>query len=284
VQIQYCPEAIGAGLVTTTADDYIKWVAAILTKKYPITQDVYSGITRPRSIADEDEDLPPFTSPELYATGLSSSWYRGHEMLAHTGGDPGIASVIFFLPAANFGCVIFTNASDGENLHPILRHELVDATIGVAERERIDWAGRERGLEDTYLKERQEKLAQRRRKLSPETDGKATPQLGELERYVGKYWHNGYGEMSVQAKDSGLFIDATDRTMGFTLELEHLSGGVKYFACQADHFGDYDDEWVEAEFVFEDDRVFKMGLNLESEIEAERIWFQKLDEGEIARR
>ena len=284
VKMQYCPEAIGAGLVTTTAHDYIKWVAAILNKTSPINEAVYTGITRPRSIADEGEDLPPFTSPELYAAGLSSSWYRGYEMLAHNGGDPGIAAAVFFLPAAKFGCVIFTNASSGGNLHPILRHELIDAVIGVAELERIDWVSREKELEDAYLRECGKKLSQRRRELSPETDGKATPQVGELQQYVGRYWNDGHGEMRVQIKDAGLFIGATDRTMGFMMKLQHLSGGVKYFARQIDYFGDYDDEWMEAEFVLKDHGATKLGFNLESDVEAERIWFLRLEEDEIARR
>ena len=284
VKMQYCPEAIGAGLVTTTAADYSKWIAAILTKTYPISQDVHNGITRPRCIVDEEDEPCPFTSPDLYATGLSSSWYRGYEMLGHNGGDPGIASAVFFLPAVKFGCVIFTNASAGGNVHPILRHELVDAAIGVPVQGRLDWARREGNLEDVYLKEREEKLEQRRKELSPETNGKATPQVGELERYDGSYWHDGYGEMRIEIKGSRLSIDATGRTMGFTLDFEHLSGGVKYIARQTDYFGDYEDEWMEAEFVLEDDQVVKLGLNLESEVAGGRIWFRRLEENNIARR
>ncbi|KAI1076072.1 beta-lactamase family protein [Whalleya microplaca] len=99
------------------------------------------------------------------------------------------------------------------------------------------------------------------------------PQETPLDAYVGTYWHPGYHEMTVEVKDDKLFIDATDRSFGFTITFEHVSDQKIYTAHSSDMWegGDQADK---AEFVFEDGRAVKMGLDLEDGIK-ELIWFER---------
>lgn len=99
------------------------------------------------------------------------------------------------------------------------------------------------------------------------------PQETPLRAYVGRYWNAGYRTMTVQIKEDQLFIDATDRSMGFTMTLEHVKDQTKYIGYLMDDI-ELTDEPVDAEFLFEDGRAVKMGLELEPAIK-EMIWFKR---------
>lgn len=42
----HCPEAQGAGSIMTSANDYIKWVKAMMNHEAPITTDIYEGLIK----------------------------------------------------------------------------------------------------------------------------------------------------------------------------------------------------------------------------------------------
>lgn len=92
------------------------------------------------------------------------------------------------------------------------------------------------------------------------------PQKTPLDAYTGEYWNKGYRLFTVQVKDDKLFIDATDRSMGFTLILEHICDQTKYIAHMSDFLEGGDDPLI-AEFKFEGDKASKLGVDLESDIE-----------------
>jgi hypothetical protein len=99
------------------------------------------------------------------------------------------------------------------------------------------------------------------------------PQEIPLVAYVGRYWNAGYRAMTVTIKDDQLFIDATDRSNGFTMAFEHVKDQTEYIAHTMDAI-ELEDEPVDARFVFEDGRAVRMGLNLEPAIK-EMIWFER---------
>ncbi|RJE17487.1 hypothetical protein PHISCL_10175 [Aspergillus sclerotialis] len=94
-----------------------------------------------------------------------------------------------------------------------------------------------------------------------------------LEAYVGRYWNEGYRAMTVQIRDNQLFIDATDRSMGFTMTFQHVKDQTEYIAHLKDDI-ELTDDPIDAEFVFVDGKVMKMGLDLEPAIQ-EMIWFRR---------
>ena len=106
----------------------------------------------------------------------------------------------------------------------------------------------------------------------------APPQETPLGAYTGRYWNTGYRNVTVESKDDQLFINATDRSMGFTMTFEHVKDQTEYIGHLKDVI-ELTDEPVDAEFVFEDGKAVKMGLDLEPAIK-EKIWFTRQD-GEL---
>jgi hypothetical protein len=114
---------------------------------------------------------------------------------------------------------------------------------------------------------------------TPTNHGKAPPPPQEtpLEAYVGRFWNAGYREMTVTIKDNQLFVDATDRSNGFTMTFEHVKYQTEYIA-HARGVIELEDEPVDARFVLEDSKAVKMGLDLEPALK-EMIWFERDDSG-----
>ncbi|KAJ9356306.1 hypothetical protein DTO280E4_6132 [Paecilomyces variotii] len=164
-------------------------------------------------------------------------------VVSHDGADPGFGTVHFFLPEFKFGSAIFGNSSDGGIVAAIVMRELIDEVLRVPRAERPDW----------------------NKIVSAENSGVLT------QASIGT---RGNRVFTVQVKDDKLFIDATDRSMGFTLTLEHICDQTKYIAHMSDFLeGGYDP--LIAEFKLEGDKASKLGVDLESDIE-ELIWFTRV--------
>ncbi|KAJ9264739.1 hypothetical protein DTO195F2_2190 [Paecilomyces variotii] len=221
------PEAQGAGFIITSVNDYIRWVRAMINHEGPITEGIYNGLVKSRIFQNpEAENLNPLTSPSVYAAGWEIFYYRGHMVVSHDGADPGFGTIHFFLPGFKFGGAIFGNSSDGGIVAAIVMRELIDEVLRVPRAERPDWNKIVSAENSEGKNSDEEKL---RQKLSPGIQ-EPQPQKTPLDAYTGEYWNKGYRLFTVEVKDGKLFIDATDRSMGFTLTLEHICDQTKYIA------------------------------------------------------
>ena len=302
------PEAQGAGSIITSANDFILWVKALVNREGPINEKVYQGLSRLRSIDTPGLGrLKRFESPGFYAAGLEVWFYRGYMLVGHEGGEPGFTSRFFFIPELKFGAVFLANASETTQVVSTLANRLIDRAIGVpeddakkkSEKGHEERKGEERSTADpvTELSTRvclpeqdtqqaseatQEHRKQEDQKISSDPQGQAEsalkpsePQQVPLDAYTGDYWNPGYHTLTLEIKDGSLFVDATDRTMGFTLTFEHLANQTKYAAHLSDLY-EGGDEHMDASFVFENDKPAKLGLRLEWGWE-EMIWFERVE-------
>lgn len=272
---QQMPEAIGAGSIFTSVNDYVRWVKALMNREHPISDNVYRGLLRPRAIEDSDVDLDEQDyqmSPLLYAVGLETTYYRGHKIVVHNGGIPGFGSIHFFLPVFKFGGVILGNSDSAGVVATIISRELIDEVLKVPHDERTDWNAVSEKSESDYEKRQEERVREReeKAKASANTLSIHVP----LHKYTGKYWNPGYHGMTVEIRDDKLFVDASDRSQSFHLTFEHLCDGTQFTANMEDFF-DGIVEKLEAEFKFENDGVTQMGINLEWDVE-DLIWFDKV--------
>lgn len=105
---------------------------------------------------------------------------------------------------------------------------------------------------------------------------KAPPRGISLEAYVGSYWNAGYHTLTVLIKDGQLFIDATDRSMGFTITFEHFKEPAECIAYLKDDV-ELTDSLVNAKFVSGADKALMMGLDLEPAVQ-EMIWFRRCND------
>ncbi|KAI1820125.1 beta-lactamase family protein [Xylaria intraflava] len=260
-----CPEAQGAGSVITSVNDYLKWVKALMNCEHPIDDEVYKGLIKMRSFpASGAEDREPMSSPLVYAAGLTVFYYGGHLVVGHDGSIPGFGSRHFFVPALKLGGVILGNSGDADGVAAILSREMIDEVMGVPVTERPDW---EEVVRQQNLEEEDDEPSC----ALCDGDERVEPQKMPLSAYAGEYWNPGYRGMTVQVKDGGLFVDASDRSMGYTLVFHHVHGQTEYVAHLSD-FQTGGDERIAAAFVFENEKAVKMGLQLESEIN-DMIWF-----------
>ncbi|KAK5064719.1 hypothetical protein LTR84_000553 [Exophiala bonariae] len=298
VQSPNCEEGQGAGSIMASANDLIRWVKALINREDPITDRVYQGLVRGRSLKNPSaKRLKPFSSPAVYAAGLEVHYYRGHVIVGHDGSISGFTSRFFFMPDFKFGAVLLTNSSDAGSVTSILMRELMDQVLGVPEIERPQRTFKKaisaksdtkpgmvrsiyqrkgvqnrsnggKGSEKRYQgKEQPLEKSEHRDRSNRDQD---TP----LATYIGDYCNPGYHTLVVEAKGNQLFVDATDRSNGFTLNFEHVSDQTKYIAHLSDMIEGGDDA-VEAEFVFEHGRIVKLGLQLEPALE-DLIWFEKV--------
>lgn len=272
------PEDQGAGSIITSANDYIKWVREIMNHEGKVIgQDLYDGITRPRIIENPDaseEDLDPFHSWTAYAVGWETYFYRGHRIVSHDGMIGGFGTTHYFVPELKFGGVIFGNSGETSgSVSSILMKELIDEALGIPREQRVDWNALQAKRDAKDEDEREEEHKNLREEMCPSGD-EPQPQKVPLNAYTGEYFNLGYHSLAVTTKDQKLFVDATDRSMGYTLSFEHICDQTKYIAHLADWSDPTDTDELRAEFRFENDEVVKMGLHLEPELDL--IWFEKV--------
>lgn len=281
-----CPEGQGAGSIISSVNEFIKWVKALINREDPINQRIYEGLTRMRAFVNPNATKrKQYTSPVAYAAGLDIYYYRGHMVAGHNGVISGSASRFFFLPDFEFGSVIIGNSDGANSVASILARRLIDNFLGVENettphnkpKNKSPASFRNINVQskskvNSAIKKNQEHHKSKGNKQDLQSSAPQPPEM-PLRAYIGRYWNPGYHDLVVQIRENVLFVDATDRSMGFTLTFEHVHNGTQYNAHLSDWL-DGGDDLVKAEFVTENGRIMKLGLHLETSLK-EMIWFEK---------
>lgn len=293
-----CPEADGAGSIITSVNDYIKWVHALLHQQAPVvTKKRYGELLRARAIIDANdcEGLMPHTSPTLYCAGLETDYYRGHQRVSHSGGVTGFLTEHLFFPAQKFGAVMVTNGADEANL--VLKMELIDEVLQVPEADRTDWEAYMDKFYNDTKREPDNVEAKLRKEIFKDLSGDSKdakddeedkkeeeepalepqPLTTPLETYAGTYTHPGYHTLELEIKDGELYVDAEERSFGFTGVFHHVAEQTHFTmrVAESTAWGGQDDYAYRAEFTLEDGRVTKLGLDLDESLNGEMIWFTR---------
>jgi CubicO group peptidase (beta-lactamase class C family) len=290
-----CPDGQGAGSVISSANDFIKFLTALIDRNGPISEGVYQGLTRPRSERGANHRQRKTGIDRIfYTAGMDLYLQGGHAVFGHSGDITGFGSRFVFLPDLKFGAVVMGNSSGANSVAAQLFREFIDTVIK-------SYTGPQPlsavSNIDVHMSppEGREKLKSESRShaggMAKANAGRGKDQQGDtstivgssatlqrdvtLEEYAGDYWNLGYRNMKVEIRDKGLFIDATDRSMGFTARLKHKRDQSVYDAHVRDAF-DTGDEVLMTEFIIEDGKVVRMGMDLEP-LTGDLIWFDKVD-------
>lgn len=298
-----CPEGQGAGSVISSANDFIKWVKALMNQESPINEQIYQGLTKMRSIVNPNaRRLKPHTTPAVYAAGMEVYYYRGEMVVAHDGNIPGFGSRFVFLPNKKLGVVVLGNSSGAGAVSNLTIRALIDEILNVPSSDRqlrakpqpkkisirsapaIEneaTAGTDGGASLPTAPTGKKAKKGNKPEKSPvaasanqkQKGGKKPqqPQETPLEAYLGTFTNTGYRSIVVQIKEGKLFVDASDRAFGFTLTFEHKRQQREYVAHLCDTLEGGDDP-MDAEFVFENNRAVRLGLDLEPAIR-DLVWF-----------
>ncbi|PFH58189.1 hypothetical protein XA68_14046 [Ophiocordyceps unilateralis] len=294
------PEAQGAGCILSSANDYIKWVQAMMNRSGPISDDVYQGLVKQR-IRQGDDDVPddvvedaeaesgassrsetPPPPPLYYAAGWEVRKYCKHTIVSHDGSEEGFRTNHFFVPELKFGGVVVGNSDGAADVVSELTHRLIDEVVqgpdaGRGLLDSSSDSGSDSGSGSVTDEDDEPKsagpVAELREQLCPGIK-EVQPQTMPLSAYTGRYWNEGYREMVVDDHDGQLVVDATKRSMGFHLRLEHVSDQTKYLAYLRERF-DKDGSPLKAEFRLQGDRAVKLGLWLEERMK-DYVWFERI--------
>ena len=264
------PEGQGAGSIFSSVQDYAKWLRMMIKRTGPISIAGHQELVKPRIIADvEVEDSPKaFRSHLLYALGWEVQTYRGYTVIGHDGSVSGFGSLMRYLPQLEWGTVIFGNSDGANEVAEILCWHLIDELLGVPVSERFDW--------DQFAREREKTDAdQEREDLYPERSDPPLPMAASLQSYVGRYRNSGYHDLLLDLQDDKLHVDAKDRSFGFELTLQHVSG--ESFIAEKIDMIDGDKQRIKAQFLLDSGRVVQyLGIAFVQEMEDPMIWFTRI--------
>ncbi|KZV71816.1 beta-lactamase/transpeptidase-like protein, partial [Peniophora sp. CONT] len=112
----------GAGGIISSAQDMTHWVQMLLnggvdpaTNKRILSSAIIEAVTLGRTVMVGTGTSD--TSIQAYGMGWSRGSYRGHELIQHNGGLPGIATLVVLSPHQGVGIVALSN---GDATHPAL--------------------------------------------------------------------------------------------------------------------------------------------------------------------
>ncbi|KAF4966823.1 hypothetical protein FSARC_5538 [Fusarium sarcochroum] len=302
IEAENSPEGQGAGSIIASVNDFIKFIKALINHQGPINDNVYQGLTQSRSERDPTHRQKKSNITRLfYTAGMDYYLLRGHAVFGHSGDIAGFGSRFIFLPDSKFGAVVMGNSSGTNSVAAQLFWEFIGEVLDVQEPERqIPRTNRDmrKDQQQTHLsinlkngsqsqpseKARKDRnYANNKRVIDgmnvderhQEAHEAAQQQDAPLSTYTGDYWSPGYRAMRVEIKNNTLFIDATDRSLGFTATIERQRDQTMYNALVRDYYA-AGDEVIATKFVFENGKVVKMGMDLEPLVN-DLIWFDKVE-------
>ncbi len=221
-------DAIGpAGSINSSVNEMANWLMLQLAKgKFKDQQIISERSLRethsPQIIAGINPQYDEL-SFAAYAMGWSTSQYRGHPVLGHSGGIDGFITQVRLLPKANVGFVILTNSES--NAGALVAYNIMDRLLGLSE---VDWNQR---AKDDLAKA---KAAQEKAKTAGDPNRKLNTQPSHhLKDYVGQFTHPAYGELTVSLIGEQLRFDLH----GLQAPLKHYHYDVFEAGTEPDSVG-----------------------------------------------
>lgn len=178
-----CLSRSGAGATISNVLDYTKWLRCHMTASPPLSSVGHRELHTPRMIASTPEyGLTGFRGADTYALGWVVSNYRGEEMHWHTGGLPGMVSIMAYFPRLQWGITMMGNGGNG-GAQQVLIFDLLDQMMSVPVQDRYDWVPTLEDREAVAL----QTLKNAAKLLYPDTpkDKDAIPLVLPLQSYTG---------------------------------------------------------------------------------------------------
>ncbi|KAI6121289.1 beta-lactamase/transpeptidase-like protein [Pisolithus sp. B1] len=172
----------GAGGIISNAVDMSKWISMWLNEgtykgKLIIPASVYHNTTSSYAVY-LDHPVDPYSSIGGYGLGWHRQSYRGYDLVAHTGGIPGVSTLASFLPHAEFGVLVFANGGDQDASVMSIALHIVEAVL------RLEKSNPSRRLLSDS----------RKPSLKPTNDGPTLWNMSlPLNDFAGTYTNLGYG-------------------------------------------------------------------------------------------
>jgi CubicO group peptidase (beta-lactamase class C family) len=203
--------AAAAGGICTNPVDWAKWINVRLSMgKLPDGTRLFSEAAakemwKPNIIVSGSEGptaaMPGRAIASTYAMGHQVQDYRGERYISHGGGSPGGISATVMIPGRNVGFSVFSNAEEGQLLRA-LRSGIAD--ICMEKGGSFDW------IADSVrmAAEAEPKAIAAAAGIDARQAAGTRPSL-PLEAYAGTWRDPWYGDVTIEAKDGGLWMAFT---------------------------------------------------------------------------
>jgi CubicO group peptidase (beta-lactamase class C family) len=210
-----------AGGINSSAEDMAKWMLVPLSGGLLADGSRLFSAATARQLTQMVTPIPAGAPPaELaplhanfngYALGLGVRDYRGHALLAHTGGLPGYVSRVAMIPDLGAGVAVLTNQESGGAFDSIAFHVL-DHYLGAPP---FDWIDAYKKVEDrTSAADTAAETG-----AAAARDAAAKPSL-PLAKYTGTYRDQWYGDIAV-VEENGALAMRFSHTPSLSGPLEH---------------------------------------------------------------
>jgi CubicO group peptidase (beta-lactamase class C family) len=212
-----------AGSINSNVVEMAQWVRMQLKEgKYNDQQLISSGAVKEMHTPQMSMRLEPWLEtpspvnhamvPGTHFMAYGLGWflqdYRGRKVVHHGGSIDGMRAMVGMIPEEGLGVVVLTNLH-GSSLMVALMFKVFDLYLGAPQR---DWSA-----EMLAGVKKLEEKSQAAQKQTAEARAKETSPSLALEKYVGVYQNEMYGEAKVAVENNRLVL----RLLGDTSELEH---------------------------------------------------------------
>jgi CubicO group peptidase (beta-lactamase class C family) len=206
-----------AGSINASARDMSKWVRFQLGDgtfegKRLVSAANMAEMRSPQTVVPLDKAANPDSTMMSYGLAWFIQDYKGHLMVAHTGGIDGFRARVVLVPNSKLGLVILTNSSVGTSsasMHMAASNSIVDLLLGLSKRDWNAYYG-----EQIKNNETQAAAFEKRRESRRHKD---TRPSRELTSYAGSYEEPAYGRASVNVENGALVLQWSN----FKSKLEH---------------------------------------------------------------
>jgi len=205
-------DAIGpAGSINSSVNEMTQWLLLQLGKgklgdRQIISEKALAEVHTPQIVAGGDLKDESFYSS--YAMGWGVTSYRGHPMLAHSGGIDGFTSMVRFFPKDQLGIVVLTNSSSPAS--GLIANSISDRMLGLGE---VPWVQRAKDdlarSRENQAKTRAEDEAKRK---------KDAPPSHQLKDFAGTFENSAYQTLTISLEGDQLKYD-----------LHGLRGGLSHY-------------------------------------------------------
>jgi CubicO group peptidase (beta-lactamase class C family) len=195
-----------AGGIFSNAADMSKWMIMQLNKgKYGTNLSTLFSLKNHTEMWTIHTVLPTDNFPRYnshfngYGLGWGLSDMKGNLVVEHTGGLPGMLSLVMMLPDMNLGIVILTNTQNGgEALFQSVAYTIVDSYLGL---DNFGWTDK---LVE-WMKENKSQGDEVSKKVWAKVDSVKNIKV-KNEDYIGVYEDKWFGKVEVFLKDNQLWI------------------------------------------------------------------------------
>ncbi len=213
-------DAMGAaGGIISSAHDMARWITAQLAGGTLDGARLFSAerqremwtVQNPMAVTAAYQSRYPSTHFRGYGLGWSLNDYLGRKVVSHGGGYDGMYSQVALVPEEGLGIVVLTNAMT--DIAGALVYRVLDAYLGGRPK---DWAGEAL----PRWRESREAFEARQEAFEKNRVSGTRPSLA-LERYVGTYGGDLYGDATVTLEDGALVLRLLPNP-DLVADLEHL--------------------------------------------------------------